>query len=193
MTNQAPQAGDSTNITLKNCIDVEKVGAFLSDIFNAWERGRNPLENTVTAREEEWKKIVHRTYEFCGMIAAGVIGEAGGQLAAAAAKNVAQAAFSEGLAKGKALGALKPSGKPAALPSALPQMDSQAIVKTIGGELRKMFEAGLEQGKEAAAGTGEAGKLEKPSGEIVRVQRNAAGEIIGAVKEFTYPVAPGGV
>lgn len=193
MTNYAQQADDATHITLKKWIDAEKIGAFLSDIFSAWERGRMPLENPLKAREEEWHQIVRRTYEFCGMIAASVLEEASGPLADAAAKNAARSAFAEGFSKGQAKGALKPSGKPAALPSTLTKLDSEAIVKTIGGELRTMFEAGLEQGKSAAEQAGgEAGKLQKPSGEVVRVQRNGAGEIVGAVKQFVYEEIAGG-
>ncbi len=52
--------------------------------------------------------------------------------------------------------------------------------------MRKMFEAGLEHGKSTTDAVIEAGKLAKPSGEIVKVQRNGAGEIVGAVKQLVY-------
>jgi len=187
MTTNPQPAGNEVDIFLKPCIDPGQFGIYLSDIFSAWERGRQPLENVVKTRDDEWQQIIRRTGEFCAMIAVAVLEEAAGKIADAAAKNAAEVAFADGLAKGQAMGALKPSGKRPALPSALPRLDSEAIVKTIGGELRKMFEAGLEQGKSAAEQAGwEVGKLQKPSGEVVRVQRNGAGEIVGAVKQFVY-------
>ena len=44
----------------------------------------------------------------------------------------------------------------------------------------------LEHSKSATDAVIEAGKLAKPSGEIVKVQRNGAGEIVGAVKQLVY-------
>lgn len=182
MTTTPPEnKGEKTvPINLSKWFDNAKAQAYLADIFSAWERGRKAVDSSGNIPSDDWSYIVRRTVEFSASIAAATMEEGGRQISATA--------FSDGYAKGQA--AVKFPGK---LAVSSPKLDSDAILKTIGEELRKMFEAGLQQGKEAAAGTGEAGKLEKPSGEIVRVQRNAAGEIIGAVKEFTYPVAPGGV
>lgn len=190
MTTTPPENKGATTvpINLSKWFDNAKAQAYLADIFSAWERGRKAVDSSGNIPSEEWSYIVRRTVEFSASIAAATLDEAGGQIATHGAKAIAATAFSDGYAKGRA--AVKLPGK---LAESSPKLDSDAILKTIGEELRKMFDAGLQRGKEAAAGTGEAGKLEKPSGEIVRVQRNAAGEIIGAVKEFTYPVAPGGV
>lgn len=186
MTAKAQERGHDIRINLTKWIDTGKVDSFLSDIFTLWERGRQPFVDGVNARDEEFQKIVRRTYEFSAAIAAAVLDEAAAQIAVGATKGVSEQAFADGFSKGRAMGARKP-GDNLPLPAvASPQLDNAAIVKTIGDELRKMFEAGLEQGKSATSAIIEAGKLAKPTGEVVKVQRNGAGEIVGAVKQLVY-------
>ena len=188
MTTTAPPANrNDIHINLKKWPDQQKINAYLVDIFTAWERGREVSENGTKTGAEEFQKIIARTQEFLIYVVAGVIEEASPQIVASVAKYSTDIGFAEGLEKGKAIGALQPIKRPAALPSPNSSaIDSEAILKTIGGELRKMFEAGLEQGKGTMYAVIEAGKLAKPSGEIVKVQRNGAGEIVGAVKQLVY-------
>jgi len=175
----APQKNnDPSSIHLTKWIDEGRVNSFLSDIFSAWERGRQPFAGGAKTREEEWQKIIRRTGEFSVHIAAAVLEEACGPMIAAATNGVSEQAFANGLAKGRAMGGRNPAGKPP-----LPAVE---IVKTIGEELRKMFESGIEQGRSREDAIIEATKLAKPSGEIVKVQRNGAGEIVGAVKQLVY-------
>ena len=188
MTTTAPPAIENDiHIRLNKCYDPQKINAYLVDIFTAWERGRHAVENGTKTSDDEYQKIFRRTCEFLVSVASAVIEEASPPIIAIASKLATDFAFADGLAKGKAIGALQPIMRPAAILSTKPPaLDSEAILKTIGGELRKMFEAGLEQGKGTTDAIIEAGKLAKPSGEIVKVQRNGAGDIVGAVKQLIY-------
>ena len=185
MTPSTPKAGENTVISVTKWFDNKKVEAFLADIFSAWERGRK-ADSSGKVPSDDWGYIVRRTMEYSASVAAATLEDAGGPIAASGAQHYSKAAFADGLAKGQAMVASKPAGKLFMPAAASPQMDSEAILKTIGGEMRKMFEAGLEQGKSTTDAVIEAGKLAKPSGEIVKVQRNGAGEIIGAVKQLVY-------
>jgi len=163
--------------------DPQKASAYLADIFGLWERGKIARGTGYTASPAEWGEIVKRTFAFCNEVAGVAISEV--------ATPLCQAVFSELARQGYTISSHPPGqGKPAwpvkKQPIMAMALDSEAIVKTIGEELRKMFDAGLEQGKSATDAVIEAGKLAKPSGEIVKVQRNGAGEIVGAVKQLVY-------
>lgn len=169
-------------------ISAEEASAFLLDLFGLWERGKVAVEAGYRATPEAWSKIIARHNQYAAMIAI----KAMETVAAPLSKAVSGIAFAEGLKQGEAQAQTRRRSAPAlpgrlpALPGRLPALDSEAIVRIIGEELRKMFDAGLAQGKSATDAVIEAGKLAKPSGEIVKVQRNGAGEIVGAVKELVY-------
>lgn len=197
MTTVAPTTESNVvNIQIGAFYDQKKVDAFLIDIFGMWERGKVASGNGFRANPEEWGEIVKTTAAFCCDLVSAAINEASGPLA----KVVQEAAFADGFIKGESAAFTKgglskaKAGKhsePFPAPQSAPvAIDSDAILKTIGEEMRKMFDAGLAQGKLAAdkpaIDPGEVVRLEKPSGEVVRVQRNAAGDIVGAVKEFVY-------
>lgn len=166
----------------------EQVAAFLHAVFERYEKGRIlvplPDGNGYSARMNDaaWVELFKFVYE--------VVNRTAASTASAVAKSVWENAYNEGGKAGMKLSLenfRKHGAKGLSIVQPAP-LDSEAILKTIGGELRKMFEAGLEQGKGTTDAIIEAGKLAKPSGEIVKVQRNGAGEIVGAVKQLVYDV-----
>ncbi len=174
-----------THINLTKWVDHEQFRAYMVDIVTAWERGRIASESGATISPEAWQQISRRTYEFAGYVSKAVLEEAAPQISAAGAASAAGTAFNEGFAKGQASAAGSPSGKRPALPAASSGLDSEAIMKTIGEELRKMFETGFEHGK-----------IDRPQpprvvSAINKVQRSLSGDITQAVTTYQYEDAPG--
>lgn len=194
MTTPKPVTDESRiDINLRGgYLDQQKLNAFLVDIFGLWEKGKTATEQGFSAAPAEWKQIVDRTCQLCTEVAVLAIQDVSGPLAQAVSKATGTASFAEGVKHGQRLATSRkqPGDKPALVTPAPQAIDNPAILKAIGEEMRRMFETGLAQGQSTAKQAGDtepvAVKLEKPSGEVVRVQRNAAGDIVGAVKEFLY-------
>lgn len=178
-------ANEPLNLHIKGT-PPEEVAAFLQAVLERYEKGRliEPLPDgsgySARMNDAAWGELFRFVYE--------VVNGTAASTATAVAKAVGEHAYNEGGKAGmkQSLENFRKHGAKGLSVGQLAPLDSEAILKTIGGELRKMFEAGLVQGKSTTDAVIEAGKLAKPSGEIVKVQRNGAGEIIGAVKQLVY-------
>jgi hypothetical protein len=176
---------NAPEINVKANIDGAAMHTFLNGLFASWERGRQPYagENgaaCTTCDPANWSEIWQATASYVFGIVKNTI--------EGTAHVIGTAYFTEGAKAGVEAAAKQLKAAPAKLPAMAPRMlDTDILVKSIGEEIRKAFEAGQASGKGTAS--------EAPprvASARQTVQRNQhTGEIMATVVNYQYEDAPG--
>jgi hypothetical protein len=180
-----PHVANAPEINVKANIDGAAIQAFLTGLFTNWEKGRQPYagENgaaCTTCDPANWSEIWQATANFVlGIVKNTIEGTA---------PTIGTAYFTEGAKAGADAAAKQLKVAPAKLPAMAPRvLDTDVLVKSIGEEIRKAFEAGQASGKGTASEA-----VPRVASARQTVQRNQhTGEIMATVVNYQYDDAPG--
>lgn len=172
-------------ISLSKAFEFNRLNAFLLEQFTAWEKGRTPFttadgKKCVQCDGDVYAGIIRAAYTFVAQLAADVVGEA--------VQPIRNASFAEGVTAGGDAVTRKLSKIPAIrnhLES--PLVNSESLVKSIGEEIRKAFEAGQSSIKSSPA---ESMPRVASARQVVQRDRNT-GEITATVVNYQYDDVPG--
>ncbi len=184
---------EKTPATEENAIDLHikkafedlPIGDFLGGVFASWEKSRAVIVgddgvSRAVCSADSWLEINRALAVFMGNFAGEVVKEI--------VPPLRSIFFSQGEKAGGDAAIRRVSKIPYIKAALAPPMpDSEALVKSIGEELRKAFEAGQASGKGNAIET-----LPRVASARQTVQRNQhTGEIMATVVNYQYEDAPG--
>ncbi len=186
MTDKAVQnVAKAPGIHLNASLNGAVIDAFLHGLFASWEKGRQPQtrENGAafaTCEQAAYAEILQSTAGF-------ILGVSKNTLEGSV-HAIGTAYFTDGFKAGVGFSAKLLKSQPAKLPAMAPRaLDTDMLVKSIGEEIRKAFEAGQASGKGNASGT-----PPRVASAMQTVQRDQnTGEIVATVVNYQYDEAPG--